>query len=64
REVYITAAIAGATVFVVMDRFGVPFWAAAITGALVAFGVRAGALTYGWSLPPYRSRPGRDARTL
>jgi uncharacterized membrane protein YeiH len=64
REVYITAAIAGASVHVLLDAVGMPFWFAAILGALVAFGVRAGALAFGWSLPAYRSKPGRDTSTL
>jgi uncharacterized membrane protein YeiH len=63
-EVYITAAFAGATVFVGLVGFDVAFWIAAIGGAAVAFGVRAGALAFGWTLPGYRSRPGRDSRTL
>jgi uncharacterized membrane protein YeiH len=63
-EVYITAAIAGASMFIVLMWVGLPFWFAAILGALIAFAVRAGALLFGWSLPAYRSRPGRDAHTL
>jgi uncharacterized membrane protein YeiH len=59
-EVYITAAFAGATMFVILHEIGMPFWVAAIIGATVAFAVRAGALMFGWTLPPYRSRPGRD----
>jgi uncharacterized membrane protein YeiH len=59
-EVYVTAAFAGATVFVALVTLGSAFWVAAITGAFVAFAVRAGALVYGWALPGYRSRPGRE----
>lgn len=62
REVYITAALAGAAVFVLLDRFGLPFWSSAILGASIAFGIRAGALIYGWALPVYRARPGRDPK--
>ncbi len=64
REVYITAAFAGAAAHVLMVRLGVPFWAAAVGGAAIAFAVRAGALVFGWTLPGYRSRPGRDSRML
>lgn len=64
RELYITAAFAGALVFVVMAAIGAPFWTGASLGFIVAFGVRAGALTWGWALPVYRARPGRDSRKL
>ena len=60
REIYVTATLAGATLFVVASRFGVPYWPAAVLGSAAAFLVRAGALTFGWTMPSYRSRPGRD----
>mgnify|MGYP001231032596 CR=1 FL=1 len=64
RELYITAAFAGALVFVAMAGIGAPFWTGATLGFLVAFGVRAGALVWGWRLPVYRARPGRDSSQL
>jgi uncharacterized membrane protein YeiH len=65
RELYITCAFAGALVFVVLANLGTEyFWLAATLGFLVAFGVRAGALLWGWSLPVYRARPGRDSSKL
>jgi uncharacterized membrane protein YeiH len=64
RELYITAAFAGALVFVLLASTAVPFWIAAAAGFLVAFGVRAGALLQGWALPVYRTRPGRDSSKL
>ncbi|BCP55816.1 membrane protein [Kaistia sp. 32K] len=60
KEIYITATVAGAGLFVVATLVGVPFWPAALLGAFSAFFVRAGALTFGWTLPAYRSRPGRQ----
>lgn len=63
-ELYITAAFAGALTFVCLAAIGAPFWAAAIAGFLVAFAVRAGALIWGWTLPVYRARPGRDSSKL
>lgn len=60
REVYLTAALAGAAVYVVSDRFGVAELPAALGGIAVAFLIRGGAIRYGWSLPVYRGRPGRD----
>lgn len=64
RELYITCAFAGALVFVVMAALGAPFWTGATLGFIVAFGVRAGALLWGWALPVYRARPGRDSSKL
>ncbi len=64
REVYITAALAGAALFEVAARAGAPFWAAAAGGFAVAFAVRAGALMRGWTLPVYRPRAGRDPRDI
>ncbi|MBB5754083.1 trimeric intracellular cation channel family protein [Prosthecomicrobium pneumaticum] len=59
KEIYVTATLAGAGLFVGLVEFGVPFWPAALAGAAACFLVRAGALHFGWTLPTYRSRPGR-----
>lgn len=64
RELYITCAFAGALVFVALAGIGAPFWTGATAGFLVAFGIRAGALAWGWALPVYRTRPGRDSTGL
>jgi uncharacterized membrane protein YeiH len=64
RELYVTAAFAGALVFVLLASTAVPFWIAASAGFVVAFGVRAGALIRGWALTVYRTRPGRDSSKL
>lgn len=64
RELYVTAAFAGALVFVLLASTAAPFWIAASAGFVVAFGVRAGALIRGWALPVYRTRPGRDSSKL
>lgn len=58
-EVYITAAMAGAVAFTVLKIAGLPLLACAVPAFLVAFAIRGGALKFGWSFPPYRSRPGR-----
>lgn len=60
KEVYVTATVVGAGLFVAGAEMGMPFWPAALLGAFSAFFVRAGALAYGWTLPSYRPRPGRD----
>lgn len=58
-EIYVTAALAGSATFTLLSLAGAPLLAAAIAGFLVAFLVRGGALHFGWSFTPYRSRPGR-----
>jgi uncharacterized membrane protein YeiH len=58
-EIYITAAIAGAAAFTIADLFLLPDGASALIAFAAAFIVRAGALKFGWSVPTYRSRPGR-----
>lgn len=64
RELYISAAFAGAAGFVALAALNVPFWVAAALGFALAFFVRAGALLWGWALPVYRTRPGRDSSKL
>ena len=59
REIYVTAAMAGAIVFSVLFILGLPLLLTALAGFAVAFLLRAGALRYGWSIPRYKSRPGR-----
>ena len=59
REVYVTAALVGAAVFVVLSRFGLGRESALGAGLFVGLGVRGMALRRGWSLPRYRERPGR-----
>ena len=60
KEIYISAAITGAVVFVFAEAAGLPLWSASLAGFLLALGVRSGGLAFGWSLPQYRSRPGCD----
>jgi uncharacterized membrane protein YeiH len=64
REIYISAVMAGAVVFVLADAAGLPRLLAAGAGFLVAFGVRSGALAFGWSLPTDKSQPGRDPEDI
>ena len=58
-DIYVTAALLGATTFVLADLAGLPLPAATAAGFVLGFALRAGALAYGWTLPRYRSRPGR-----
>ncbi|HWK14056.1 MAG TPA: trimeric intracellular cation channel family protein [Rhizobiaceae bacterium] len=63
-EIYVTAALAGSVVFTVLAGIGAPTLASAMGAFIGAFGVRAGALAYGWSFPPYKSRPGRHPEDI
>ena len=56
REITVSAALLAATLYVVMRAFDLPPWPSAIAAATAGFGLRAGALAWGWSLPSF---PGR-----
>ncbi|MGG7518990.1 trimeric intracellular cation channel family protein [Allorhizobium undicola] len=58
-EVYITAALIGASIFTAATLLGAPLYWASAGGALAAFAVRGGALYFGWTFPTYRHKPGR-----
>jgi uncharacterized membrane protein YeiH len=64
REVYVTAALSGAAVFVFMTLFGAPGWLAGCSGFITAFLLRAGAMLYGWTVPAYRGRAGRKPEDI
>ncbi len=59
REIYVSAALAGAVVFVTAAGMGAQRETALGVGFAVGLCVRAVALWCGWSLPRYRPRPGR-----
>ncbi len=56
QEIYITAALLGATVFVSLDRLGMTPDLSAALAFLAAFALRAAALYWNLSLPRYRPR--------
>ena len=56
REITISAALLAATTYVGLRLFDAPIWPAAIVAALLGFGLRAGALAWGWSLPGFPER--------
>lgn len=58
REIYASAALAGATVFIALEAVGAPRELSIAAGFVIGFIVRAAALRRGWSLPRYRPRPG------
>ncbi|ATQ44481.1 trimeric intracellular cation channel family protein [Caulobacter mirabilis] len=57
RELYVSCALAGAAVFVILTWFGLNNLVASGAGFLSAFAIRAGAIRYGWAL---RGFPGKD----
>jgi uncharacterized membrane protein YeiH len=64
KEIYATAAFAGAGAFVGAIAAGLPPAAAALGGFALCFVIRGLALQRGWSLPVYRARPGRSPDEL
>ena len=63
-EIYITAAMAGAAVYTIADLAFLPADVSALIAFAAAFIVRGGALKFGWSVPTYKSRPGRPPDDL
>ena len=63
REIYVTAAMLGAALFVVLAGIGAPKSVGMAAGFAAALAIRALAIRFEWSLPPYRARPGRPVRT-
>jgi uncharacterized membrane protein YeiH len=59
REIYITAAAVAAASYVALRLAPLPRDIALPAGIALGFGLRALAILRGWSLPSYRSRPGR-----
>lgn len=59
REIYVTAAMSGAFLFVTLNHFTHDRAIAIIASLLIAFGLRAGALRWGWQLPRYHPTPPR-----
>jgi len=59
REVYATAALAGAVAFVLLSGAGAPRETAMVTGFVVALAIRFEALHWNWSLPRY-GKPSGD----
>lgn len=60
KEIYVTASLAGALAFVLADAAGLDLPYSVGIGFVTAFAIRSGAMSFGWTLPTYRSRPGRD----
>jgi uncharacterized membrane protein YeiH len=63
-EVYVTAAMAGAAMFTLVDLSGMPALASATLGFTTTLAIRGAALRYGWCIPAYKSRPGRPPEDI
>jgi len=57
REIYISATILGAGLFVGLRLVGLSFWPAGLAGFGAAFALRAVAITYGLHLPSFGHKP-------
>ena len=64
REIYVTAALAGATTFVALTASGLPREFALAGGFLLGAAIRFAALHWDWSLPRYRPRSGRKPEQI
>jgi uncharacterized membrane protein YeiH len=60
REIYVSAALLGASSFILLIGIGAPHDGALISGFMVVLLVRGAALHWAWSLPRYRPRAGRQ----
>ena len=60
REIYVSAALVGAAVFVAAQALGLPELPASLGGFLAAFTIRAGAIVFGWALPGFPGRTPAD----
>ncbi len=60
REIYATAAAVGAAAYVALAAPPLPDGAATLGGIGAGFAVRAAGIGFGWSLPVYRAREGRE----
>jgi uncharacterized membrane protein YeiH len=58
REITISAALLAAGGFVALHALGVPALWAGVLGAVAGFGLRAGAIHYGWALPAFGAKRG------
>ena len=60
KEVYATCTMVGAAMYVTLYIAGVPSLWAVLGGFCVGFFLRAGGIAWGWTLPTYKTQPGRE----
>lgn len=58
-ELYVTCAVAGASVIALAPMLGVGPTTTVTLSAAITFSLRAGSIAFGWRLPVYKSRPPR-----
>jgi uncharacterized membrane protein YeiH len=58
REIYVTAALLAAGVFVALTLAAVPPLVAGAAGAVLGFGLRSGAILFSWRLPAFQAGGG------
>ena len=63
-EIYVTAALTGAASFTLLYEAGLSMAIASLLGIVAAFIVRGGAIKFGWTVPTYKARPGRDPKDV
>jgi uncharacterized membrane protein YeiH len=61
REITISAALLAGGGFVALEAMGVPPLSAGLIGGVAGFGLRAGAIHYGWALPAFGAK--REGKT-
>lgn len=59
-EIYVSAAMAGAAAYTLGVALNLPQGVALAAAFAIAFLIRGGALRFGWTLPRYKPRAGRD----
>ncbi|MCB1423339.1 MAG: trimeric intracellular cation channel family protein [Nitratireductor sp.] len=59
-EIYVSAAMAGAAAYTLGGALNLPQGVALAVAFAIAFLIRGGALRFGWTLPRYKPRAGRD----
>jgi uncharacterized membrane protein YeiH len=59
HEIYVTASVLGACVYVALSALGLGRPPAMVAGFLVTFVVRSLAIAFGWSLPVFRKSTSR-----
>ncbi len=62
REIYATAAFAGAATYALSQAAGLSQGIAMLAGVLVGFAIRSAGIMSDWSLPAYRQRPPATGR--
>lgn len=63
-EIYVSAAMAGAASYTMGTKLDWPVLVTMLLSFCIAFLIRGGAIRYGWSLPKYKSKVGRNDHQL